>query len=125
MKILVDAMGGDNAPLEIIKGSLQAKAEYNVDIILVGKEDVIKSVSEDNNLDISDVEIVNAEQVIETDEDANSVLKKKPDSSMAVALKLLSQGEGDAFVSAGNSGALCVGGTLITKRIKGIKRPGF
>ncbi len=125
MKIIVDAMGGDNAPLEIIKGSLLAKKEYNVDIILVGKESVINSVSRENNLDISDVEIINAEQVIETDEEANTVLKKKPDSSMAVAFRMLAQNEGDAFVSAGNSGSLCVGGTLITKRIKGIKRPGF
>lgn len=125
MKIIVDAMGGDNAPLEIIKGSLLAKKEYNVDIILVGKESVINSVSRENNLDISDVEIINAKQVIETDEEANTVLKKKPDSSMAVAFRMLAQNEGDAFVSAGNSGSLCVGGTLITKRIKGIKRPGF
>ena len=125
MKIIVDAMGGDNAPLEIIKGSLLAKKEYNVDIILVGIESVINSVSRENNLDISDVEIINAEQVIETDEEANTVLKKKPDSSMAVAFRMLAQNEGDAFVSAGNSGSLCVGGTLITKRIKGIKRPGF
>lgn len=125
MKIIVDAMGGDNAPLEIIKGSLDAGKEYGVDIILVGQEDVIKTVSKENGLDISNVEIVNATEVIATDEDADSVLKKKPDSSMSVALRMLSEGKGDAFVSAGNSGALCVGGTLIAKRIKGIKRPGF
>lgn len=125
MKILVDAMGGDNAPLEIIKGSIDAHNEYGIDIVLVGQEDVIKKVSSENNLDISDFQIVNAAEVIATDEDADSVLKKKPDSSMSVALKMLSNGEGDACVSAGNSGALCVGGTLIVKRIKGIKRPGF
>lgn len=125
MKIIVDAMGGDNAPLEIIKGSIEAYKEYNIDIVLVGKEDIIKNVSLENNLDISHFKIVNASEVIATDEEADSVLKKKPDSSMAVALKMLSEGEGDAFVSAGNSGALCVGGTLIAKRIKGIKRPGF
>ncbi len=125
MKILVDAMGGDNAPLEIIKGSVDAHNEYGIDIVLVGQEDVIKKVSSENNLDISDFQVVNATEVIATDEDADSVLKKKPDSSMSVALKMLSNGEGDAFVSAGNSGALCVGGTLIVKRIKGVKRPGF
>lgn len=125
MKILVDAMGGDNAPLEIIKGSIQAYEEYGVDIILVGQEDVIKSVSDKNSLDISKFTVVNASEVIATDEEADSVLKKKPDSSMAVALKMLASGDGDAFVSAGNSGALCVGGTLIAKRIRGIKRPGF
>lgn len=125
MKILVDAMGGDNAPLEIIKGSIDAHNEYGIDIILVGQEDVIRKVSSENNLDISDFQVVNATEVIATDEDADSVLKKKPDSSMTVALKMLAEGEGDAFVSAGNSGALCVGGTLLVKRIKGIKRPGF
>lgn len=125
MKILLDAMGGDNAPLEIIKGAVEAKNEYNIDISLVGKEDVIKSVSKENDIDISDFEIINASEVIATDEEADSVLKKKPDSSIAVGLKELSEGRGDAFVSAGNSGALCVGGTLITKRIKGVKRPGF
>lgn len=125
MKIIADAMGGDNAPLEIVKGSLDAKNEYGVDITLVGDEGVIKACAADNDLDLTGVEIVNATQVIATDEEANSVLKKKPDSSMSVAFRLLSEGKGDAFVSAGNSGALCVGGTLITKRIKGIKRPGF
>ena len=98
MKIIVDAMGGDNAPLEIIKGSLDAGKEYGVDIILVGQEDVIKTVSKENGLDISNVEIVNATEVIATDEDADSVLKKKPDSSMSVALRMLSEGKGDAFV---------------------------
>ncbi len=125
MKIIVDAMGGDNAPLEIIKGALDAHNEYGVDIILVGQEDVIKSVSSENNIDISSMGIVNATEVIATDEDADAVLKKKPDSSMSVGLKMLANGDGDAFVSAGNSGALCVGGTLIAKRIKGIKRPAF
>lgn len=125
MKIIVDAMGGDNAPVEIIKGSLDAKNEYNVDIILVGDEAIIKACAEENQLDLTGVEIVHAPDVIATDDDANSVLKKKPDSSMAVALKLLSEDKGEAFVSAGNSGAICVGGTLIAKRIKGIKRPGF
>lgn len=125
MKIIVDAMGGDNAPLEIIKGSLEAKEEFGVDIILVGDEGIIKACAEDNKLSLDGVEVVHASEVISNDEDANSVLKKKPDSSMAVSLEMLSEGKGDAFVSAGNSGALCVGGTLIAKRIKGIKRPGF
>ncbi len=125
MKIIVDAMGGDNAPLEIIKGSIDAKNEYGVDIVLVGDENIIKGCAADNELDLTGIEIVHASEVIATDEDANSVLKKKPDSSMSVALKMVAEDKGDAFVSAGNSGAICVGGTLITKRIKGIKRPGF
>lgn len=125
MKIIVDAMGGDNAPLEIIKGALLAHREYNIDIILVGIEDVIKKVSAENNLDISNLELVNATQVITMDDPADSILKSKPDSSMAVGMRLLVDSKGDGFVSSGNSGAVCVGGTLIVKRIKGIKRPGF
>ncbi len=125
MRIIVDAMGGDNAPLEIIKGSIEAKAEYGIDITLVGDEAVVKKCALDNGLDISDMQLVHASEVIATDEDADAVLKKKPDSSLAVSMRLLSEGEGDALVSAGNSGAICVGGTLIVKRIKGVKRPGF
>lgn len=125
MRIIVDAMGGDNAPLEIIKGSYEAKQEYGIDIVLVGQEDVIRKTALDNSVDISGMEIIDARDVIATDEDAQSVVKAKPDSSMAVALKALADDKGDAFVSAGNSGAICVGGTLIVKRIKGVKRPGF
>ena len=125
MKIIVDAMGGDNAPLEIIKGSVEAQQEYGIDILLVGQEDVIRQTALDNNIDISAMQIINATEVIATDEDPQAVMKAKPDSSMSVALKALAEGKGDAFVSAGNSGAICVGGTLIVKRIKGIKRPGF
>ncbi len=125
MRIIVDAMGGDNAPLEIIKGSYEAKQEYGIDIVLVGQEDVIRKTALVNSVDISGMEIIDARDVIATDEDAQSVVKAKPDSSMAVALKALADDKGDAFVSAGNSGAICVGGTLIVKRIKGVKRPGF
>lgn len=125
MRLIIDAMGGDNAPLEIIKGTVDAQQEFGIDFTLVGNEEIIKKISSDNSLDISKMEIINATEVITMDDEADSVLKKKPDSSMAVALRLLSEGKGDGFVSAGNSGAICVGGTLIVKRIKGIKRPGF
>ncbi len=125
MKIIVDAMGGDNAPLEIVKGSAEAAAEYNVDIILVGDKVRIEKTAADNSIDISKMEIFHASEVIATDEDADSVLKKKPDSSLSVGMKLLAEGKGDAIVSAGNSGAICVGGTLIVKRIKKVKRPAF
>ncbi|MCH5298230.1 MAG: phosphate acyltransferase PlsX [Ruminococcus sp.] len=125
MKIIVDAMGGDNAPLEIIKGCAEAQTEFELDIILVGNEDIVKKSAQENGIDISKMQLVNTTEVIATDDDPQSVLKTKPDSSMAVALKMLADGDGDAFVSAGNSGALCVGGTLIVKRIKGVKRPGF
>lgn len=125
MKIIVDAFGGDNAPLEIIKGALLAKEEYGVDIILTGSQEEIKRTADKNNIDISSIEIKNATQIITMEDEPNSVLKTKSDSSMAVGMKLLSEGYGDGFVSAGNSGAICVGATLIVKRIKGVKRPGF
>ena len=125
MKIIVDAFGGDNAPLEIIKGSIDAKNEYNADIILVGKEDTIKKVAAENNIDLSGVEIADAPDVISMEDTPSDIMKEKSNSSMAVGLKMLANGEGDVFVSAGNSGAICVGATLIVKRIKGIKRPGF
>lgn len=125
MKIIVDAFGGDNAPLEIIKGSVDAKNEYNAQIILVGNEAVIKKTADENNIDLSGVEIADAPDVISMEDTPSDIMKEKSNSSMAVGLKMLANGEGDAFVSAGNSGAICVGATLIVKRIKGIKRPGF
>ena len=124
MTIIVDAMGGDNAPLEIIKGSLLALDEFNIDeIILVGDEEKIKSCATENGLELEKMSIVNCSDVIDMCDDPTSVLKAKPDSSMAVGFRLLNEGAGDAFVSAGNTGAITVGATLITKRIKGVKRP--
>ena len=118
MKIIVDAMGGDNAPQEIIKGALRAKNELGVDIILVGQEERIKECL--GNVD--DVEIVNAEEVITMEDDPSTATRRKKNSSMAVALKLLSEGKGDAVVSAGSTGALLTGATLTVKRIHGIRR---
>lgn len=123
MKIIVDAFGGDNAPLEIIKGSMLAVDEYGVDIVLCGDEDKIKKCVKDNNIVLKNTEIVDAKEVIEMTDDAKSVLKEKANSSMGVGFRLLNEGKGDAFVSAGNTGAVTVGATLITKRIKGVKRP--
>ncbi len=124
MKIIVDAMGGDNAPLEIIKGTMLAIDEYAIDeVLLLGDENVINSCIKSNNLALKHTRIINCTQVIDNCDDARTVLKGKPDSSMAVGFKLLNDGEGDAFVSAGNTGAITVGATLITKRIKGVKRP--
>ncbi|MFI3207347.1 MAG: phosphate acyltransferase, partial [Clostridia bacterium] len=125
MKIIVDAMGGDNAPLEIIKGCIDAKEEYKIDIILTGDKDVISKCAKDNNLDISGFEIIHASQVITMHDAATDVVKAKSDSSMAVALKALKDGKADAFASAGNSGAVVVGATTIVKRIKGVKRVAF
>lgn len=124
MKILIDAMGGDNAPLEVIKGTMLAVDEFNIDeIVLLGDEGVIKKCVEDNKLTLKNTTILHCSQVIENCDEARSVLKAKPDSSMSQGLKMLANGEGDAFVSAGNTGAITVGATLIVKRIKGVKRP--
>ena len=125
MKIIVDAFGGDNAPLEIIKGSAIAVKELDTDIILTGKETVIRQVAKDNELSLDRIEIVDCDEVITMEDDPLSVRKTKKNSSMAVGFKLLNEGRGDAFVSCGNSGALCVGATTIAGRIKGIKRTAF
>lgn len=124
MKILIDAMGGDNAPLEVIKGTMLAVDEFNIDeIVLLGDESVIKKCVEDNKITLKNTKILHCTQVIDNCDEARSVLKAKPDSSMSQGLKMLANGEGDAFVSAGNTGAITVGATLIVKRIKGVKRP--
>ena len=125
MKIIVDAFGGDNAPLEIIKGCAIAAAEFGVDILLTGKENVIRETAQKNQISLNRIEIADCSDVITMEDEANAVLKTKKDSSMAVGLRLLNEGKGDAFISAGNSGALCVGATLAVKRIKGIKRAAF
>ena len=125
MKIIVDAFGGDNAPLEIIKGCAIAAEEFGVDILLTGKESVIRETAQKNQISLNRIEIADCSEVITMEDEANAVLKTKKDSSMVVGLRLLNEGKGDAFISAGNSGALCVGATLAVKRIKGIKRAAF
>lgn len=125
MKIIVDAFGGDNAPLEIIKGCAMAVEEYGVNIILTGNENIIKKVATENEISLNNIEIVHTDIVVTADDEASVVVKDKKDSSMGLGFQLLAEGKGDAFVSAGNSGALVVGSTLVIKRIKGIKRPAF
>lgn len=126
MKILVDAFGGDNAPLEILKGCSRAKEIYSgTDIALVGNKEIIEKVAKENNINIASLQIYDAPDVITMEDEAGEIIKSKKNSSMAVGLQLLADGEGDAFLSAGNSGALIVGATFIVKRIKGVKRPAF
>ena len=125
MKIIIDAFGGDNAPLEIIKGARMAKDEYGVDILLTGSESKIKAVAAENDIKIDDMQIANADEIITMEDDPSAVIKTKKNSSMALGFDLLARGEGDAFISAGNSGALVMGATMIIKRIKGVKRPAF
>ena len=126
MKIIVDAFGGDNAPLEIIKGAVEAKTEYGVDIILTGDEATIKKVSAENDIDISGIEIVHAPDVFTNNDQPTSIRSKaKANTSLATGFRLLKDGEGDAFLSAGNSGAIGAGSMFIVKRIKGVKRVAF
>jgi glycerol-3-phosphate acyltransferase PlsX len=123
VKIIVDGFGGDNAPLEVLKGCASAVNEYGVDILITGKEDTIKQMAEKNGISLKGIEILNAEQQITMEDSPRDILKAKSDSSMAVGLSVLAQGKGDAFVSAGNTGALVFGASYIVKCIKGIKRP--
>ena len=118
MKILVDAMGGDNAPSAVIEGALKAKDELGVDIALVGQENAIREYLSGRK----DVEIIPASEIITMEDDPSTATRRKKDSSMAVALRLLSEGAGDAVVSAGSTGALLTGATLTVKRIRGIRR---
>ena len=125
LKIIVDAFGGDNAPLEILKGCAAAVAEYGVNILLVGSKEKIEKVANENNILLYHMDIVDTPDVITMEDDPGEIVREKSDSSMAKGLELLSKGEGDAFISAGNSGALVMGATFIVKRIKGIKRCAF
>ncbi len=123
MKILLDAMSGDNAPLEIIKGaSMAAKAYPEHKLVLVGDENVISDICVKHDISVAGIEILHAPTAITMEDKPLAVVREKRDSSMSVGLKQLSLGEGDAFVSAGNTGALITGATLIVKRIKGINR---
>lgn len=122
MKIIVDAMGGDHAPEQILKGCALAVAEYGVEILLCGKQEVIEQSAKENRIDMTGMSIVHAEQVVEMTDHADSVVKEKKDSSMAVGMRMLKEGKGDAFISAGNTGAVITGATLIVKRMKGVKR---
>ena len=123
MKILLDAMSGDNAPLEIIKGAeMAAKAYPEHKLVLVGDENVISDICVKHNISVEGIEILHAPTAITMEDKPLAVVREKRESSMSVGLKQLSLGEGDAFVSAGNTGALITGATLIVKRIKGINR---
>lgn len=122
MKIIVDAFGGDHAPLEVIKGCREAVDKLGVDITLTGDENKIKKSAEENGVDIGGMNIIHTESVIDIHEKPTEILKSRDDCSMALGLKALADDSGDAFVSAGSSGALVVGATFIAKRIKGIKR---
>lgn len=121
--IAVDAMGGDNAPREIVLGAVKASEFIEGKILLVGKEEVISEILTNEKYDKSKIEIINATEVIENDEKPTVAIRTKKDSSMVRAFGLLASGEADALVSAGSTGALLTGAVHFLKRIKGISRP--
>ena len=124
MRIAVDAMGGDNAPYEIVVGALDAvKGNPDITVVLVGKEDEINRIIDEKTKDISGIEVVNATEVIEFDDVPTKAVRSKKDSSLVVAMKLVKDKQADAFLSAGSTGAILVGGLFIVGRIKGIDRP--
>ena len=124
MKIIVDAMGGDHAPLGIVRGALAGQRRWGVDIVLTGDEAAIRgAVSQCGQSELPQgVEIVPTTQTVDMCDDPATVFRRKKDTSMGVGLTMLREGKGDALVSAGSTGALLTGATLITKRIHGIRR---
>ncbi|MBQ2257482.1 MAG: phosphate acyltransferase PlsX [Lachnospiraceae bacterium] len=123
-KVAVDAMGGDNAPVEIVKGAIEAVNDNSrIKVYLTGRQDVIEKELAQYTYNKEQIEVVNATEIIETAEPPVMAIRKKKDSSIVVALNLVKDGVCDAFVSAGSSGAVLVGGQLIVGRIKGVERP--
>ena len=124
MKIILDAMGGDNAPAEILKGAAAATAAWpDVEILAVGDAEKIAACVKENAIEMKNIEIVNATEVIEMCDEPAKAVRAKKDSSMVVGLRMLAEGKGDACVSAGSTGALHVGASLIVRTVKGVKRP--
>lgn len=128
MRIIIDVMSGDKAPLEILLGVEAATKENfakNVEFTLVGDENVIKKLAAEQKIDLSRYVIKHTDSVLTMEDDPMSVMKDKKDSSLALSLRTLASGEGDALVSAGNTGALFTGSSLIVKRVPGIQRAGI
>ena len=123
MKIIVDMMGGDNAPLAVLEGTAQAVKEYGVQVIGVGSEELVRKTAAEHNIPLDGIELVNCTETIEMCDEPARAIRSKKDSSIVVGLNLLKEGKGDAFVSAGSTGALHVGASLIVRTLKGVKRP--
>ena len=124
MRIILDAMGGDHAPLAPVMGAVQAAQAYGAQITLVGKgSDILEVLRSQGIADLPEgMEIAHADEVVDMHDDPANVIRKKKNSSMVVGLKMLSDDQGDAFISAGSTGALLSGATLLVKRVKGIRR---
>lgn len=127
MKIIIDAMGGDHAPEQIVSGALQAAKEFGVEIVLVGRGEEVLACMKAQGWETlpAGVEVANAEDVVDMHADPAEVVRQHRGSSMVMGLKMLADGGGDAFISAGNSGALLSAATLVVKRIRGIRRAAF
>lgn len=124
IKIAVDAMGGDHAPMEIVKGAVEAvNSRKDIKVFLVGQEQAVLEELKKYQYDSSRIEVVNATEIIEMAEPPVQAVRTKKDSSIVVAMKMVKNGEADAFVGAGSTGAVLVGGQLIVGRIKGVERP--
>ena len=124
MKIILDAMGGDHAPEAPVLGAVQAVKDFGAQVTLVGRgEEILEALRKNGIHDLpAGMEIANAEEVVDMHDDPANVIRKKKNSSMVIGLKMVADGEGDAFVSAGSTGALLSGATLVVKRVKGIRR---
>ena len=124
MKIIIDAMGGDHAPQAPVLGAIDAVKDFGAEVLLVGRQEEILSVLKENGMEVlpSGISIADARDVVDMHDDPAGVCRKKKDSSMVVGLRMLSEDQGDAFISAGSTGALLSGATLIVKRVKGIRR---
>jgi glycerol-3-phosphate acyltransferase PlsX len=123
MKIILDGMGGDKAPDEIVKGAVEAAREISEKIIIIGDEHRLKSVLESYEKVPENISVFHCSQVIQNDEAPVKAIRSKKDSSIVKGLRMVKEGEGDVFISAGNSGALLAGGHLILGKISGIDRP--
>lgn len=123
MKIVIDGMGGDNAPKSNVEGSVQAIKEYGVNLIITGDKDVLEKELSNYDFDRSKLEIVHTTEIIENEDKPVKAIRSKKDSSMVVALRLVKEGQAQAIVSAGSTGALLAGGLFVVGRIKGIDRP--
>ena len=124
MKLIIDAMGGDHAPLEIVKGALQGQKRLGVELVLTGDEAAIMEAARKSGVETlpAGVSIRHTTEEVTMHDDPATVFRRKKDSSMGVGLTMMKNNEGDAFISAGSTGALLTGATLITKRVRGIRR---
>ncbi len=122
MRVIIDVMGGDHAPLETLKGTMMAAAQCKASFLLIGDENEINRIAEEQGFDLRHFDILHTPTVITMEDDPLSVVRGKKDSSMSEGLRVLAEGKGDVFVSAGNTGALFTGATLIVRRIRGIRR---